>query len=52
MNAFVVTLLGLFGLTAAYLSHVTFAPLLGIAFTASILLFWLVVVAWHITEGS
>ena len=52
MNAFVVILLALLGFAAAYLSHVTFTPLLGVAFTAFILLFWLVVVAWHLTEGS
>jgi hypothetical protein len=52
MNAFVVILLALFGFAAAYLSHVTFTPLLSVAFVAFILLFWFVVVAWHITEGN
>ena len=46
------TLLVLLGLSALYLAHVTFTPLLSVAFVAFILLFWLVVVAWHITEGN
>jgi hypothetical protein len=52
MNAGSWTLLVLLSLGAGYLSHVTFTPLLSVAFVAFILLFWLVVVAWHITEGS
>ena len=45
------TLLVLLGLSALYLAHVTLALLLNVTFTAA-LLFWFVVVAWHLTEGS
>ena len=45
------TLLVLLGLSALHLAHVTLAPFLSVTFAAT-LLFWLVVVAWHLTEGS